>query len=596
VPLWRDAAARLMVALAAALAPAEVGATTATDLCAAAADPCRVTTTVSVTPGSVIDLDTRRLIVTDRGTLDLQSGAMTLRADEITVESGGSIQARGNAQTPGGKIMAIANGISISGSVDASGAPGGTVTLTSMGPLTLNGPLDVRSRDGGSGGGSVDLSGTDVTVSAIAKITALGGGQDVGGDVQLSAAGALSVAGGIDASGGDGGTIDLSADTTLTIGTGIALKVDATSGGGTGGDITLSATGALSLSGDLSATGRNGSTDTGAGDGGTITVQGGSVSALPTSITLDVSAGTPDGIGGDIELSATAGDVDYRGIMDAQGSGLDGDGGTAAIDATGAVSIAGAIDAGGGRGGGGDIDLSAGTNLTLSSTALLSVAATSSGDGGDIELTAQGLLTVVGTMVSDGGPIQGANGGTTSVTGCTVQVETSGRLTALRTNGSNTLIGRDLAIIAGTLSADSGSGRNIFRYAGPDYEPAFLPGAKITPAAILIEDATVVPCNPVNTRTPTFTPKPTATRTKTRAATPTVTRTSRRTPTATPAACVGDCDGSGDVSVSDLVIGVNIALDNQPVSNCPAFDPDDSGTVTISELIQGVNHALTSCE
>jgi Ca2+-binding EF-hand superfamily protein len=49
------------------------------------------------------------------------------------------------------------------------------------------------------------------------------------------------------------------------------------------------------------------------------------------------------------------------------------------------------------------------------------------------------------------------------------------------------------------------------------------------------------------------------------------------------------------VSVSNLVLGVNIALNQAPVSACPAFDPDGDGRVTIAELIQAVGNALNGC-
>ncbi|MDX2170234.1 MAG: cytochrome P460 family protein [Deltaproteobacteria bacterium] len=61
------------------------------------------------------------------------------------------------------------------------------------------------------------------------------------------------------------------------------------------------------------------------------------------------------------------------------------------------------------------------------------------------------------------------------------------------------------------------------------------------------------------------------------------------------AACTGDCNGSGTVDVSKLIRGVNIALGNAPVSECPAFDPNGDGAVTVNELIAAVNAALTGC-
>jgi len=62
-----------------------------------------------------------------------------------------------------------------------------------------------------------------------------------------------------------------------------------------------------------------------------------------------------------------------------------------------------------------------------------------------------------------------------------------------------------------------------------------------------------------------------------------------------PAACVGDCDGSHNVSISELVRGVNIALGSQPISMCTAFDCQNTGTVPVSCLVRGVNNSLGGC-
>ncbi len=71
------------------------------------------------------------------------------------------------------------------------------------------------------------------------------------------------------------------------------------------------------------------------------------------------------------------------------------------------------------------------------------------------------------------------------------------------------------------------------------------------------------------------------------------------TPTATATtsapSCIGDCGGDGEVTVNELIIGVNIALGVTPVSACPVFDANGDGEVTIDELIRGVNFALTAC-
>jgi uncharacterized repeat protein (TIGR03806 family) len=63
---------------------------------------------------------------------------------------------------------------------------------------------------------------------------------------------------------------------------------------------------------------------------------------------------------------------------------------------------------------------------------------------------------------------------------------------------------------------------------------------------------------------------------------------------ATPSlACVGDCNGNGEVTVDEMVTGVNLALGVS--GSCDAFDRNDNGEVSIDELLAAVNNALSSC-
>jgi hypothetical protein len=58
--------------------------------------------------------------------------------------------------------------------------------------------------------------------------------------------------------------------------------------------------------------------------------------------------------------------------------------------------------------------------------------------------------------------------------------------------------------------------------------------------------------------------------------------------------CVGDCGNTGQVTVSDIVLGVNIVLEIQPASACPNFQ-NAEGHVDIAQLIEGVNNLLNGC-
>ena len=61
------------------------------------------------------------------------------------------------------------------------------------------------------------------------------------------------------------------------------------------------------------------------------------------------------------------------------------------------------------------------------------------------------------------------------------------------------------------------------------------------------------------------------------------------------ATCVGDCDGNGVVTVSDLVRGARIALGAAPSSACMAFDRNGNGRLTVDEVVAAVNAALHGC-
>jgi len=59
--------------------------------------------------------------------------------------------------------------------------------------------------------------------------------------------------------------------------------------------------------------------------------------------------------------------------------------------------------------------------------------------------------------------------------------------------------------------------------------------------------------------------------------------------------CAGDCDGSGAVTIDELVIGVGIAQSAGPVDACTVLDLDGGGSVTIDELVAAVASALGGC-
>jgi hypothetical protein len=60
-------------------------------------------------------------------------------------------------------------------------------------------------------------------------------------------------------------------------------------------------------------------------------------------------------------------------------------------------------------------------------------------------------------------------------------------------------------------------------------------------------------------------------------------------------ACVGDCDGSGAVTVDEIINLVNIALGNAEPSACPNGGSPLGGEVHVAVIIRAVNSALNGC-
>lgn len=59
--------------------------------------------------------------------------------------------------------------------------------------------------------------------------------------------------------------------------------------------------------------------------------------------------------------------------------------------------------------------------------------------------------------------------------------------------------------------------------------------------------------------------------------------------------CVGDCNGSGDVTVDEIVRGVSIGLGIADVGGCTAMDRNGDRQVTVDEIIAAVANALGGC-
>ncbi|MCX8073303.1 MAG: hypothetical protein N3C12_12755 [Candidatus Binatia bacterium] len=92
------------------------------------------------------------------------------------------------------------------------------------------------------------------------------------------------------------------------------------------------------------------------------------------------------------------------------------------------------------------------------------------------------------------------------------------------------------------------------------------------------------------------TPTPTRPPSPSRTPTPVPTATFTAEPTATVIqVCFGDCHGDGAVTVDELVLLVNIALELGSVEECTSADGNGDQRITIEEIVRAVQSALLGC-
>jgi len=102
---------------------------------------------------------------------------------------------------------------------------------------------------------------------------------------------------------------------------------------------------------------------------------------------------------------------------------------------------------------------------------------------------------------------------------------------------------------------------------------------------------------PTRTLTPTFTASATPSSSPTGTPAPTSTLTPILTPTLTPSPprCVGDCNNDGVVTVDEILMLVDFALQEASPSGCPVSDEDGNQQITLDEILTAVHNALNGC-
>ena len=436
--------------------------------CPQGSGACSVTKTFQVGDGCVLDFGARALTIS--GTLDINSGTVTIVAASLTVVPGGFIDGRGNqTAAPDGGMLTIQVTGSLTvqktsraaGRLDVSGIDAaGTIVINAGGSVTVAGKLNADNLSRMGDGGTIRITAAaDIISLANSTISASGGDQAGfgGGEIDLNAGGKVTLGDAIDVSGSSGGTFNVSA------GDAVAMQMANASGtgdGGTGGCVEVQAGTSMQILDQVDTSGSASSTNSGAGSGGVVCVEA-QFGDLTVANDVLAEGAAPDGGGGEIDVAAQGSvAVQPRATVSARSNGGQGCGGMLSIAPNLAFSSAALLDASGGAGGG-EIDICAGTDVTLSGG--LDVSGRSTGGAGgqaNVEAGANGPGTLLLQSALDvsGGACDMTNGcgagGCASLVACNLTVAATGSIRAAGPQGGdNDLTAREQLTILGKVNA-----------------------------------------------------------------------------------------------------------------------------------------------
>jgi cysteine-rich repeat protein len=507
------------VAVAAIMQPAAAAtltACTAADIVAQdpgcpSAGACTITKVFTVGDGCDLDFGARAVTIAGSGELTVGVASITLEAGSLVVAPGGFINGRAQQPvTPGMIIIRVSGNFAVqksaagTGSIDFSGAShGGAIDIGAGGSVSIDGTVTAGNIGSAADGGTVTLTaGLDLVSGSASQITAPGGVDGItgGGVVNLTAGGKLDLGNDIDASGSDGGEVNLSAGTQALV---RGVNTDGNADFGSGGDITIFTNAGIQILAPISTEGQPGSD--GGGDGGTLEADAG-LGDFSIVNNILAEGGAPDGDGGDMDFSADGSiTVQASATVSGRSNGGQGDADVITFDAGIDLTNAGFIDVSGGDGGG-ELDLDARRNMTLNGQ--IDISGRGSGGSGGVftaeagatrnGLPGGGTLTIANTLDVGGGGCSVENGcgvaGSADLAGCDVVIASTGHVLARAAlqGGAITLTAREQLTINGTVNAtrttSSGTDGSI-GVVYPSRKPVVIAGS-VSPAASLVAQDT----------------------------------------------------------------------------------------------------------
>lgn len=484
----------LVLALSFAAAPAVASASTAADLCSLVADPCLVSTTVAVAPGSLLDFGARELHLLPTAKITFGAGTVTINAGRFTMTPGA--QMIGTDPTAGGNLLVRTTGlIDIQGvgtkqaTIDvSSGSNAGLIDLaSSAGAINVDGELFAIGNGIFANGGTLNLHAAGNVAIGAGQLSVISGTQGFGGDIGVFAdTGSIDAHQIIDASGGDGGggTIDIEAGGDVIT----RAKLDVGGGGfsGDGGSVTLAAGGSVQMLGPEYGP-SVGDEVNGGGDGADLSVYATTGQVLLSGLITN-TGGSPDGGGGSVSVQAGT-DIIQSDPFQLNGPGIDGCGGDTDLTAGGNITLD-QMDVSGGSCGAGSVTIAAGGTVTAGAQVV--------GDSPDTGLGAAitvdaAAIDVIGQLRATG-PLSAID-----LRSCRIGLGSNAIIKALGLNSFIQLQAGGQIALAGTVQAGA-TGVNRFEYLDPTKPPTFKPNL-VSPAPLLVLNPSIPPCAGATTTT-----------------------------------------------------------------------------------------------
>jgi len=438
--------------------------------CPIGTGPCTITKTVQVGDGCVLDFGARD--VTISGRLDTNWGTVSIAAASLTIAPGGLIDGRGNQTSApgnqGGMIsIRVAGSATIEktsrsvGRIDVSGTDcAGTIAIDAGGSVTVGGKLNADQLSRAAGGGTIRITAaTDIVSLPSSVISATGGDQATasGGEIDLTAGRKVTLGDGIDLSGSCGGILNVHAGDAVTM---QRVTDTGTGDGGGGGCVDVTAGTSTQVLDKIDTSGGASSANAGAGNGGVVCINA-QFGNLTVAGDILAEGAAPDGGGGETDLTAQGSIIVPPLVMlSARSNGGQGCGGTLSLAPNLALSSAALLDVSGG-GGGGEVDICAGTDVTLSGGLDASGRAPGATGGiANVEAGANGpgTLLVQNAIDVSGGACSAANGcgsgGCATLTACDLSVASTGSVLAgAPQGGAADLIARAHLSVFGKVTA-----------------------------------------------------------------------------------------------------------------------------------------------